>query len=175
MGAGMSIKSHETIETDIGATGADPNEIEPELRNFFAYWFAGFTQGIEALATTAQEQILGACGKACAHSYTVGIFQKTYHHSGDLDTFLYNLSQQMPAGSYERLSAIHIKVSYDACGCDLVRLGLVTSPTLCGCSAANLRENIEQALGAPVTVAIESSILRGDTQCVFTVALAGAR
>jgi len=52
-----------------------------------------------------------------------------------------------------------------------VRLGLVKSPALCECSAANLRENLEQSLGLSVSVAVESSILRGGTHCVLMVTL----
>lgn len=41
----------------------------------------------------------------------------------------------------------------------------------CECSAANLRENLQQSLGMSASVAVESSIHRGGTHCVLIVSL----
>lgn len=147
------------------------NEIDPGLKDFFTHWFAGFSRGMETLDGAAREKLLHQCGRACAQSYTVQIFRQARADSADLDAFLYNLSRSLPGAGYERLGANVIRATYAQCGCDLVRLGLVRSPQLCACSAANLRENLEQALGTPVSVTIESSILRGGSQCVLLATL----
>lgn len=135
------------------------------------YWFAGFIRGVEALDEPAQRKILHECGKACAQSYTVQKFREAKRRSADLDSFLRNLLPNDSGSRYERIADHTIKATYNTCGCDLVRLGLVKSLTLCECSVANLRENLEQSLGVPVSVAIETSILRGGTSCTFTVTL----
>jgi hypothetical protein len=147
------------------------DEIEKGLKEFLDYWFAGFMRGIEALDEPSQRKVLYECGRACAQSYTVQVFREVKKNSEGLDSFLQNLSQRGSGSKYERIGSNTIKATYNSCGCDLVRLGLVKSPTLCECSAANLRENLEQSLGISASVAVESSILRGGTHCVLIVTL----
>lgn len=146
-------------------------EIEKNLREFLDYWFAGLLQGLEGLDEPSQSKVLHECGKACARSYTAQVFREAKQDSADMDTFLQALSRRFPEASYERVGSDVIRVTYARCGCDLVRLELVKSPALCECSAANLRENFEQALGTSASVAIETSILRGEPQCVLVVSL----
>jgi hypothetical protein len=147
------------------------DEIENGLKNFLDFWFAGFICGVESLDESSQRKVLSECGKACAQSYTVQIFREVKQNSTDLNSFLQDLSRRMSGSNYERIGSNTIKATYNTCGCDLVRLGLVKSSTLCECSAANLRENLRQSLGKLAFVAIESSILRGGTHCVLMVTL----
>ncbi len=147
------------------------DEIADELRNFLEYWFAGFEHGLEALDPQAQGALLHACGRACAHSYTVPLFRDAWQNSADLEQFLQRLSQGVLGAHLECLDAHTLKATYPSCGCDLVQLGLVKAPELCECSAANLSENLGQALGVPVSVTIESSILRGGSECVLIATL----
>ena len=130
-----------------------------------------FMMGVESLDEDSRRKVLTECGKACARSYTIQVFREVMEKSADLDSFLRNLSQRGSVSTYERITADTIRVVYKECGCDLVRLGLVKSPTLCACSAADLCENLEQALGDPVRVKMESSILQGASHCEFTVTL----
>jgi len=146
-------------------------EIEKGLKEFLDYWFAGFMRGIASLDETSQRKVLQECGYACAQSYTAQVFREVWQNNADLDSFLQNLSRRFPDAKYERIDAGTIKATYSNCGCDLVRLGLVTSPTFCECSAANLRENLQQSLGISVSVMIESSILGGGTRCVLIAGL----
>jgi hypothetical protein len=147
------------------------DEIEKGLKEFLDFWFAGFMLGIDALDAPSRKSVLHACGKACAQSYTVQVFRDVAQRSADLDSFLRNLSERGSGSRYERARPDTIRVTYSSCGCDLVRLGLVRSPELCECSAANLKENFEQSWGAPVSVEVETSILRGGTQCVLIARL----
>lgn len=147
------------------------DEIEKGLKEFLDYWYAGFMRGIEALDEPSRKKVLAECGKACAESYTVQVFREAKQNSVDLDSFLRNLSQKGSGSKYERIGENTIRATYNKCGCDLVRLGLVKSPTLCECSAANLRENLQQSLGKSASVAVESSILRGGTHCVLIATL----
>jgi hypothetical protein len=140
---------------------------EKGLKEFMEYWFAGFMRGMEALDQASQGNVLHECGKACAQSFTVPIFRALKQNSPDLDSFLQDLSQKIPGAKYERIGPNRIEATYNTCACDLVRLGLVQSPMLCECSAANLRENLEHSLGGSASVTIQSSILRGGTHCVL--------
>ncbi len=147
------------------------DEIEKGLKEFLDYWFAGFVRGIDSLDEPSQRKVLYECGKACAQSYTVQVFRDVKQNSVDIDSFLQNLSRRGSGSTYERIGSNMIKATYNQCGCDLVRLGLVKSPTLCECSAANLRENLQQSLGVSASVTVESSILRGGTHCVLIASL----
>jgi len=147
------------------------DEIEKGLKEFLDYWYTGFMRGLESLDEISQRKVLAECGKACAQSYTVQVFRQANQNSTDLDSFLRNLSGKGSGSRYERIGPNTIKATYNNCGCDLVRLGLVKAPTLCECSAANLRENLRQSWGRAASVAIESSILRGGTQCVLIATL----
>jgi hypothetical protein len=115
--------------------------------------------------------VFSACGKACAQSYTILVPCEVKEKSADPDSFWWKLSARGSGSKYEQLDERTIRVTYAACGCDLVRLGLVNSPALCECAAANLRENIEQSLGIPASISVESSILRGGKSCVLTATL----
>jgi hypothetical protein len=148
-------------------------EIEKELKEFFDYWYKGFLRGIENIDETSRNTVLHNCGKACAESYTVQIFKELKLKSSDIDTFLQILSNKGSGSSYIRIRPNTIKATYFQCGCDLVRLGLIESPNLCECSAANLKENLEQSLNIPVSVKIETSILRGGKQCILIAEIEG--
>jgi hypothetical protein len=147
------------------------DEIEKGLKEFLDYWYAGFMRGLESLDEASRRKVLQECGKACAQSYTVQVFRQARQASPDLDSFLQNLSKSFSASKYERTGPNTLRVTYNHCYCDLVRLGLVQSPALCDCSAANLRENLQQSLGTCASVEIESSILRGGEACVLIATL----
>lgn len=146
-------------------------EWDETIKHFMTCWFTGLMSGLESVDDSAQQAILRECGKACAQSYTAAVFQEARKQSVDLDAFLIALAARFPEATYELLTPCTIQVRYSSCACDLVRQGWVQSPLICECSAHNLRENFERALGLPVTVTLETSILRGATDCLFTVAL----
>jgi hypothetical protein len=146
-------------------------EWDPELERFMTYWFSGLVRGLERVDQESRETILAECGQACARSYTLQAFQDTRQHSTGLETFLAHLATSFPEAIYERLDAHTIRATYVRCECDLVKCGLVGSPILCECSACNLQENLEQSLGASVSVTIKASILGGDPQCVFVATI----
>lgn len=147
------------------------SEIEPDLHEFLGYWFEGWQCGMQTLDETSRDRVFHECGKACARSYTAQVFREASQNSADLQSFLQNLTQRFPSAHYEWDGDKTIRVTYAQCGCDLVRLGLVKSGEFCECSAANLRENFQQAMEILVHVTIKESILRGGSQCLLTVSL----
>ena len=147
------------------------SETNEELKQFMGFWFSGLMSGLENVDASARETILRECGKACARSYTAGVFKEARGKTNDMSGFLAALAARFPGASYELLEADRIRVRLSKCGCDLVETGLVTSPLLCGCSVHNLRENFEQALESPVSVTLEHSILQGASECEFLVSL----
>ena len=147
------------------------DETDKGFREFLGFWFMGFMRGMQTLDEPSRKKILYECGRACAQSYTAAIFRETKQNSSGLDLFLQNLGERFPGAHYELQGSKTIHVTYNQCGCDLVRLGLVNSPNFCECSAANLRENLEQAFGMAASVVIESSIIRGGKKCVLVATL----
>jgi hypothetical protein len=140
--------------------------------SFLSYWFDGLTKGLENLDAHSRTTLLRECGQACARSYTAQVFRESWERAdGDIARFLAELATRFPASTYTLRSEGTIEVCYDACGCDLVQCGWVTSPVLCECSAHNLQANFEAALGTPVVVELKTSLLRGDEACVFEVSI----
>ncbi len=149
------------------------SESKDELSEFMSFWFSGLISGLENVDEPAREAILRECGKACASSYTAGVFKEAKENSGDMESFLIALAERFPDATYQLVGAETIRVRYSSCACDLVESGLVKSPLICDCSAHNLRENFERALNRPVTVSLENSILQGASECEFLVSLTG--
>lgn len=146
-------------------------EWNDDVKHFMTYWFAGFAEGLASLDAPARKTLLDACGRACARSYTAARFQEAWKNSAGMADFLAALSLSFPEAVYELVHPGLVRVRYRRCACDLVQLGLITSPLLCDCSAQNLQSNFAGALGKEVTVRPESSILRGAEECTFVVTL----
>jgi predicted ArsR family transcriptional regulator len=144
-------------------------EIDKDFHHFLTYWFSGLMKGLEELDDSSRNKILRECGKSCSQSYTAQIFREAKENSSDIDSMLKNLAKRFPGSTYERKGSNIIEVTYDKCGCDLVRLGLVKSPNWCQCSAFSLQENFQQVLGVPVSVEIQASILNGAKQCILII------
>ena len=141
-----------------------------EYTKFLSYWFDGLAKGLENLDAPSRTTLLRACGQACARSYTAQVFRESWGRAGgDMTRFLVELAMRFPEAAYTQIADDTIEVHYDACGCDLVQCGWVTSPVLCECSAHNLQANFEAALGTPVAVEFKASLLRGEEACVFEV------
>jgi len=145
--------------------------MDNDQKEFLGWWFSGFVDGLEKMDGDQRTILLRACGKACAASYTANLFRETWQQNADLPQFLEQLSEKFPGGSYRLIDEHTLSVSYRECGCDLVKLGWVKTPLLCGCSANNLQQNFEAALAVPVGVEIQTSILDGQDQCTFLVSL----
>ncbi len=140
--------------------------------DFLSCWFDGLVRGLESLDAPSRTLLLRECGQACARSYTAQVFRESWAQAGgDIRRLLVELASRFPASTYTLVDDDIVEVRYDACGCDLVQAGWVTSPVLCECSAHNLQANFEAALGISVTVTLKTSRLRGGEACLFEVRL----
>jgi hypothetical protein len=143
--------------------------MDDELLHLMAHWFTGLFDGLEQIDPPSREILLRACGRGCAASFTARQFCEAWQESADLDGFLANLAARFPEARYECVGPRAIRARYVRCDCDLVTRGLVRTPLLCECSRYNLQTNFERALGTPVVVTPEASILGGDSWCSFIV------
>ena len=140
--------------------------------SFLSYWFEGLAKGLERLDAPSRTMLLRECGQACARSYTAQVFRESWERAGgDMVGFLAELATRFPASTYTLVGDDTVEVRYDACACDLVQCGWVTSPVLCECSAHNLQANFAAALGKPMTVTLKASLLRCGEACLFEVRL----
>jgi predicted ArsR family transcriptional regulator len=144
---------------------------DADAQEFLRYWFAGLERGLAEIDAPARTTLLRACGQACADSYTAAVFADARQHSAGLPGFLHRLGENFPEARYDLLAPGQIEVRIQRCACDLVLRGRVRSPLLCECSLYNLKANFERALGQPVSVQMEASILQGAPECVFLVSL----
>ncbi len=148
-----------------------PRSVSAVLVPFLEHWFSGFGAGLDQLDADSRRTLMRACGQACARSYTVSVFQEARAASHDLPSLLARLGERFRGAKYRLLDERHVEVIYRECACDLVMQGWVNTPTLCECSSHNLEANFEAALGHPVSVHMESSILAGATCCKFIVSI----
>ena len=145
------------------------HEQEKMVDGFLPHWFSGFERALGEMDAVSRSAILRDCGIACADSYTADLFLDAKRRSTDIASFLTNLAASFPACAYAMADDHTLRVRYSSCGCDLVQAGLLRSPYLCGCSAFNLKENVERALGVSVEVSMRATILRGEAGCDFFV------
>lgn len=139
------------------------------MKRFFAHWLTGFDRALRRIDPAARSAILEECGRACADSCTAARFIDAKARSRDAATFASNLTASFSDAGFDLLGPRTIRARYETCSCDLVTDGPVRSPHLCECSAFNLKENVERALGVLATVSIVGTLLRGDDRCELLV------
>jgi predicted hydrocarbon binding protein len=136
-------------------------------------WLGALMAGLDAeVDEGSRTQLMERCGRACAlHFGNIETVKTIQSNVKALDELLHELNQQQGfwCGRWVRDGDTIYSVC-EACGCPLVRAGLVElSPTLCECSRGWVKAVFETALDRPVKVALEQAIGRGDPVCRFVV------
>lgn len=120
----------------------------------------------------ARARVLTHCGRGCAlHHGSLEQAKAIQQTTQDIDGLLDALNQQegLWCGRWIR-DGDTITSICEACGCPLVRAGLVKpSPTFCNCSPGWVEAVFEIVLRGPVTVELKQAIGRGDPVCEFIV------
>ncbi len=114
--------------------------------------------------------ILENCGRECQTQSFIKKARSIYEHSNGVDDFLDKLGQV-----YKHLQRQDGKayIVYPRCYCSQVH-GISKgelSETYCNCSRGWAKALFEGALGRPVEVAKEKSIISGDSECRFRIDL----
>ena len=76
-------------------------------------------------------------------------------------TKIYNNSDRL-----QRSEDGTIVLIYNECGCDMVKSGEVTDPTICHCIKGYTKATFETLFGREVEVDLQKTILRGDEYCL---------
>ena len=113
-------------------------------------------------------KILEKCGRQCQSENFIKKARKIYEETGSIDEFLDQFGQV-----YKNLhrEGDRVYIIYPKCYCPNVNkipTGKL-SATYCNCSRGWAKALFEGALGRPVEVIMEKSIVKGDEQCRFRV------
>lgn len=129
---------------------------------------------MEALERNVDEKTLAAvleqCGRQCQSQIFIKKAQGLYNKSKDMNDFLDNLGRIY---KHLRREDEKVYIVYPRCYCSRVNKipkGMLSS-VYCNCSRGWVKALFEGALGRPVEVIKEKSIINGDDECKFEVKL----
>jgi predicted ArsR family transcriptional regulator len=134
-------------------------------------WITNLIDGLkENVDEKTIVKMLEQCGRQCQSQSFIKKAKEIYKKSKNADDFLEKLGRV-----YKHLHREGDKVSlmYPKCYCSQVNKipkGKL-SGTYCNCSRGWAKALFEGAIGRPVEVIIEKSIINGDNQCKFRVIL----
>ncbi|UCF58654.1 MAG: hypothetical protein JSV15_06230 [Candidatus Bathyarchaeota archaeon] len=134
-------------------------------------WIACLMAGLdEYVDEETRAKLLEQCGRQCISQSFIKKAQGIYQKSENIDEFLNKFGKV-----YKHLhrEGDKVYVVYPKCYCSFV--GKIPrgklSATYCNCSRGWAKALFEGALGKPVDVIIEESIVKGDKQCKFRIVL----
>jgi len=124
----------------------------------------------EAEGHVAEEKLASALenrGRACISNTYIKKAKAAAKDAKDMNEFLDNLAKAVPMLKRE---GDKVYMVYPKCYCHRIKglEGDVPS-SYCFCSVGWVKEMFEQALGRPVEVRLEASVLRGDEACRLRV------
>ena len=140
-------------------------------------WLEMLITGLDAeVDEETRARVLTHCGQGCAlYHGSLEQAKAIQQSTQDIDELLDKLNQQegLWCGRWIRDDAVIFSIC-EACGCPLVRAGLVKpSPTFCNCSRGWVEAVFEIVLGRAVAVELNQAIGRGDPVCEFIVRFDG--
>ena len=134
-------------------------------------WIATLVAGMdEHVDKKIRAMILEQCGRQCQSQGFIKKARTIYQRSKSIDEFLEGLGKV-----YKHLhkEGNKVYIVYPRCYCSQVNKipkGKL-SATYCNCSRGWAKALFEGALGRPVEVKMEKSIINGDDQCEFRIML----
>jgi predicted hydrocarbon binding protein len=134
-------------------------------------WISCLIDGLDQYVDEeARARVLEQCGRGCQSQGFVKKARSIYQRSKDVNEFLDKFGK-----IYEHLHIEGDKVFivYPKCYCSFVNKipSGKLSATYCNCSRGWAKELFEGALGRPVEVVMEKSIVKGDDQCKFRIVI----
>ena len=134
-------------------------------------WLCDLIGGLdENIDDITLKRILEDCGRRCQSQSTIKRAKAIYEKSKDIDTFLTEFGKTYKHLHREKDGTYII---YPRCYCTRVNKipqGQL-SAVYCNCSVGWAKALFEGALGRPVDVTLEKSIIAGDTECRFKIDL----
>jgi predicted hydrocarbon binding protein len=134
-------------------------------------WITCLVNGLnEHVDEKTRAMILEQCGRQCQSPAFINKAKSIYEKSKNIDEFLEKFGQV-----YKHLhkEGEKVYIIYPRCYCfqvNKIPKGKL-SGTYCNCSRGWAKALFEGALGRPVEVLMEKSIINGDNQCKFRIIL----
>ena len=134
-------------------------------------WIACLIAGLkEHVEEETAAKVLEQCGRQCQSESFVEKAKRIYEKSEDVNEFLDKFGQV-----YKHLhrEGNKVYIVYPKCYCSQVNKipAGILSATYCNCSRGWVKALFEGALGQPVDVILEESIIKGDKQCRLRINL----
>ena len=134
-------------------------------------WITTLMNGLEKnVDEKTLAEILEQCGRQCQSQSFIKKAKGLYEKSKNIDDFLEKLGR---AHKHLHREGEEVYIVYPRCYCSQVNKipkGKL-SGTYCNCSRGWAKALFEGALGRPVEVIMEKSIINGDNECKFRVML----
>ena len=134
-------------------------------------WLCNLIRGLEeTVDEDALKTVLEDCGRKCQSQSMIQKARAIYEKTRDIDTFLAEFGT-----TYKHLhrESDGIYIVYPKCYCARVnKIPQGQMPAVyCNCSIGWAKALFEGALGRPVEVKLEKSIIAGNDECRFKVVL----
>jgi predicted hydrocarbon binding protein len=137
------------------------------MERWIACLIAGLDTNVDEGTTI---KVLEQCGRQCQSESFVKKARDIYQRSESMNEFLDKLGKL-----YKHLhkEGDNVYIIYPKCYCSFVNKipPRKLSATYCNCSRGWAKALFEGALGRPVEVVMEQSIVKGDDQCKFRIIL----
>jgi len=134
-------------------------------------WITALIAGLdECVDEKEKEKILERCGRQCQSQTFIKKARDIFQKSKNTTDFLDKISQ---AYKHLHVEGDKVYIEYPKCYCSQVSKipkGKL-SWTYCDCSRGWAKALFEGALGKPIEVIKEKSIINGDNQCRFRIIL----
>jgi len=135
------------------------------------YWFKGFENAIEHMEKQERESFLFECAKNCVNRGVRNLYGNLYDKvNGDMDLFFKEINNIENVKSEIIESGKKYYMLFKKCTCTLHNEGYMDSPLLCECSRQSVIYVFNSIMSnKDFDVAICSTILRGGTECKFSI------
>jgi len=134
-------------------------------------WLCNLIGGLdENVDNEILKRVLEDCGRKCQSQSTIRRARAIYEKSKDVDTFLTELGKTVKHLHREKGGTY---IVYPRCYCTRVnKIPQGQMPAIyCNCSVGWAKALFEGALGRPVEVTLQKSIIAGDSECRFKIGL----
>jgi hypothetical protein len=140
------------------------------------WWDQTMVRMEKAIGYENATEVMKSCGRKCCGAQTRAKTKAIYEKSSSVTEFLERLNKTgMGGGRLRLIDDATIAGGYDKCYCGQVAKADTpfASNIYCQCSRAWLEQYFASALGRPVTVTMEKTILEGAKSCEFRVVSSG--
>jgi len=134
-------------------------------------WLCNLIRGLdENIDDETLKTVLLDCGRKCQSQSTIKKAKAIYEKSKDVDTFLTEFGKTYKHLHREKEGTYLV---YPRCYCTRVnKIPQGQMPAIyCNCSVGWAKALFEGALGRPVDVTLEKSIIAGNSECRLKIAL----